>query len=85
MRTTLDIDDDVLTAAKALAKRGQTTAGRIISDTMRLAIQNGLADSPTPNKAWKAAEPEAVYGFQALTSPGQQIVTPELVRALRDE
>ena len=44
MRTTLDIDDDVLAAAKSLAKAANTTAGRIISDTMRRAIQNGLAD-----------------------------------------
>jgi hypothetical protein len=32
MRTTLDIDDDVLTAAKELAAAENKTAGRIISD-----------------------------------------------------
>ena len=35
MRTTLDIDDDLLTAAKELAKARDTTAGRVISDLLR--------------------------------------------------
>jgi len=89
MRTTLDIDDDVLAAAKSLAKAANTTAGRIISDTMRRAIQNGLAE-PRPltgeqKGKLKVAEPQAVYGFKALTSSGQHIVTPDMVRTLRDE
>jgi hypothetical protein len=32
MRTTLDIDDDVLAAAKELASGQRTTAGKVISD-----------------------------------------------------
>ena len=35
MRTTLDIDDDVLNAAKELAKRQKTAVGRVISDLAR--------------------------------------------------
>ena len=35
MRTTLDIDDDVLQAAKELAAREKSTAGRVISDLAR--------------------------------------------------
>jgi hypothetical protein len=31
------------------------------------------------------AEPQAVYGFAPLTPSGQHIVTPDMVRALRDE
>ena len=89
MRTTLDIDDDVLAAAKSLAKAANTTAGRIISDTMRRAIQNGLAElrplTSEQTGKLKVAEPPAVYGFKALTSSGQHIVTPDMVRSLRDE
>jgi hypothetical protein len=89
MRTTLDIDDDVIAAAKSLAKAANTTAGRIISDTMRRAIQNGLAEqrplTVELTGKLKAAEPQAVYGFTALTPSGQHIVTPDMVRALRDE
>ena len=35
MRTTLEIEDDVLVAAKELARSGGTTAGRVISDLVR--------------------------------------------------
>lgn len=89
MRTTLDLDDDVLAAAKALAKAGHTTAGRIISDTMRRAIQSGLADPPGPTAGAHAsgqAEPApSAHGFVSITVPGQHIVTTEMVRALREE
>ena len=86
MRTTFDLDDDVLAAAKALAKVRQTTAGRIISDTMRRAIQLGLADAnPQPGSQQTAAPAAHVFGFSPLTAPGQHIVTDATVRALRDE
>ncbi len=84
MRTTFDLDDDVLAAAKALAKARQTTAGRIISDTMRRAIQLGLADAE-PQPGAGPAPPSHVFGFSPLTAPGQHIVTDATVRALRDE
>ena len=38
MRTTLDIDDDVLQAAKDLARRKKKTAGEIISELARQAL-----------------------------------------------
>ena len=38
MRTTLDIDDDVLQAAKDLARRKKKTAGAIISELARQAL-----------------------------------------------
>jgi hypothetical protein len=85
MRTTLDLDDDVLAAAKALAKAGQTTAGRIISDTMRRAIQSGLADPVSSPSVLQVQEVQAVHGFKPLTLPGQHIVTVDMVRAIRDE
>jgi len=86
MRTTLDLDDDILAAAKSLAKAGQTTAGRIISDTMRRAIQLGLAEpAQAHSSSVVAMEPPAVYGFVPLTSLGQHIVTSDMVRAIRDD
>ena len=44
MRTTLQIDEDILHAAKSLAKAGHTTVGKVISDLAR----KGLA--PRPDK-----------------------------------
>ncbi len=38
MRTTLDIDDDVLQAAKELAEAEKKTAGRVLSDLARKAL-----------------------------------------------
>ena len=38
MRTTLDIDDDVLETAEELATKRGTTAGRILSDLARSAL-----------------------------------------------
>lgn len=84
MRTTLDIDSDVLAAAKALALSGHSTAGRVISDVMRRAIALGLAHSDSPVAAHQVAEPQPVYGFSPITSGGH-IVTNDMVRAIRDE
>jgi hypothetical protein len=39
MRTTLDLDDDILQAAKELAESRQTTAGKIVSELVRKALQ----------------------------------------------
>jgi hypothetical protein len=38
MRTTLDIDDDVLEAAKEIAARRASTAGKVLSDLARKAL-----------------------------------------------
>ena len=38
-RTTLDIDDDVLQAAKDLAANRRTTAGKVLSDLARQALE----------------------------------------------
>jgi hypothetical protein len=38
MRTTLDVDDDVLQAAKEIAANRKTTAGRVLSDLARKAL-----------------------------------------------
>ena len=39
MRTTVDVDDDLLEAAKELAALRGTTAGRVISDLLRQALE----------------------------------------------
>ena len=79
MRTTLEIEDDVLLAAKELARRGGTTAGRVISDLLRQALTQAAAPSPNNLK-----EPAAVYGFRPFPSRGA-VVTNEQVDQLRDE
>lgn len=39
VRTTLDIDDDVLQAAKELAGNRRTTTGKVLSDLARQALE----------------------------------------------
>ncbi len=40
MRTTLNIDDDVLNAAKEIAALRKTTAGRVLSELARRALRH---------------------------------------------
>jgi hypothetical protein len=40
MRTTLDLDDDVLQAAKEIAASRELTAGRVVSELVRKALQS---------------------------------------------
>lgn len=77
MRTTLDIDDDVLHAAKERARREQKTAGQVVSELLRLALT-------TPRAAGIVAEPTPVYGFQPFAPTGG-LVTNEQIDALRDD
>ena len=79
MRTTLEIEDDVLLAAKELARRGGTTAGQVISDLVRQALTQ-----PAATKSGNVREPAAVYGFRPFPSRGS-VVTNEQLDTLRDE
>ena len=76
MRTTLDIEDDVLYAAKDLARRDKKTAGQVISELAR----KGLVGLP----ALAAGEPKAVYGFRPFPKEGR-IVSNELINKLRED
>ena len=81
MRTTLDIDDDVLAAAKELARRERKTAGQVVSRLLRQALTQPPAAEPD---ARAVREPEAFYGFRPFPSRGTP-VTNEQVEDLRDE
>jgi hypothetical protein len=45
VRTTLDLDGDILLAAKELAALRRTTAGRVISDLVRQALRREQTSS----------------------------------------
>ena len=74
VRTTLDIADDVLRAAKETAKRQKKTTGEVISEWARSAL----------TRAREGAEGEAVCGFRPFPARGR-IVTDETIDQLRDE
>jgi hypothetical protein len=73
MRTTLAIDDDVLIAAKAIARQQQRSIGEVMSDLARRALRR--------------PEPAATRNGIPLLArrDDQAVVTPEMVNALRDE
>ncbi|MEP6848222.1 MAG: hypothetical protein ABI999_05150 [Acidobacteriota bacterium] len=75
MRTTLDIEEDVLQAAKELAKRDGGTAGQVIS---RLA-RRGLAESHSPSKKSSASR----GGVPILPSRGE-VITLDHIQNLMD-
>jgi hypothetical protein len=76
MRTTLDIEDDVLKAAKELAEREGRTVGQVLSDLAR----RGLVAPSTERKR----RPATRGGVPLLPSRGE-IVTLEHIRRLRDK
>jgi hypothetical protein len=45
MRTTLDLDDDVLAAARSIAAAQKQTMGKVVSDLMRQSLTNKLTKS----------------------------------------
>jgi hypothetical protein len=77
MRTTLDIADDVLQAAKERARRERKTIGEMISDLARRALTSP-PEPPSVN------EPEAIYGLRPF-APRGGIVTNELIDKLRED
>jgi hypothetical protein len=75
MRTTLDIDEDVLAAVKELAKARKITAGEVISELARNALTR---------PAERAHNLVLKDGWYVLPSRGGTIVTNELVERLLD-
>lgn len=79
MRTTLDLDDDVLASAKEIARRENRTAGQVLSDLARRALTQS-----SPAAAPARRGPAAANGFRPFPSRGG-IVTNALIDKLREE
>ena len=73
MRTTLDLDEDIILVAKQIARQRGTTAGRVVSELVREALQ------PKPGAKMRNGVP--------LFTPKEGAKKPhlELVNQLRDE
>ena len=73
MRTTLDLEEDVLLAAKEIAKQRGSTVGRVLSDLVRQALTR---QTPVSIK----------HGLPLFpVQPDAGVVTLEMVNHLRDE
>lgn len=72
MRTTLDIDEDVLAAARELASEGRRSLGAVISELARRGLTPARVDTSGR--------------FPVFISPaGAPPITPEMVRRALDE
>ena len=75
MRTTLDIDDDILEAVKILGRQTRRTAGSVLSDLARRAL--------TSNVQSRSPAVRGVGGFEPFESRGG-VVTNDLIDRLRE-
>ena len=76
MRTTLDIEDDVLAAAKELAQRQGVSAGKVVSRLLRSAL-TGEAPAQRSGAA-------VVAVFRPFAANNQHLVSNEQIDQLRD-
>lgn len=74
MRTTLDVDEDVLQAAKEIAANRGTTAGKVLSDLARKAL-----------KPARSANERNGVPLMPRRPKGSPRPTMETVNRLRDE
>lgn len=76
MRTTINIDNDVLAAAKELARNQNVAVGEVVSRLMR--------DALTGSRPEREEASPTVGGFFPFPSRGR-VVTNEQVNILRDK
>lgn len=81
MRTTLDIDDDVLIAAKELARKDKVSAGTALSRLARAALTQGPATAPASKRGRAFKSPLGI----GVLPKRDEIITNEHVNRLRDE
>ena len=80
MRTTLDIDEDLLAATKEIARHEGATAGQVVSRLLRHSLTGGGATLPTVGKP----RPAPVAGFEPFAAKPGVVATNQQVDALRD-
>ena len=80
MRTTLDIDDDVLAAVKELSKQRNCSAGQMIS----LLARQALTSRPAENANSLNPQRTTVAGFRPFTRRGSPVTNAAIDR-VRDE
>ena len=77
MRTTLNLDEDLLFAIKEIAKRESRTAGQVASDLIRCSLESSVSEGSMQDDA-------SGIGFRPFQS-SRGVVTNELVNRIRDE
>jgi hypothetical protein len=76
MRTTLDIDEDVLLAVKELSKRNKKSAGEVLSELARFALTSSDI---------KVSDTVTEYGFPVIPKKSDAVVTVEHINRLMED
>lgn len=80
MRTTLNIDDDLLVAVKEIARRESKSAGAVVSNLLRSCLAGGDHDHATDQAERVGVE----FGFRPFPKRGG-VVTNSLIDRLQEE
>lgn len=75
MRTTLNLDDDVLLAVQERARRERRTIGDVVSELARQALSGR---TPAPGE-------EELHGFRPLPARGRPVSNAAIDRLREDE
>ena len=78
MRTTLDIGDDVLLAAKERARLEKKTTGEVMTELAREALTRPRAADTDRN------DDRVLFGFRPFPKRGA-VITSEMINRIRDE
>lgn len=82
MRTTLDIDEDVLAAAKELARQQNVSAGQVVSRLLRRVLTGQAGNSTAAPDAGSVSR--SVAGFRPFPA-GKAVVTNDMINRLRED
>jgi hypothetical protein len=77
MRTTLDIADDVLQAARERARRERKSIGEVVSELARRSLNARPVASP-------AVDSKPLYGFEPF-APRGGLITNDLINQMRED
>ena len=78
MRTTIDVDEDVLAAAKELARKQRVSIGKIVSGLLREALSGRYSRSEARHDL-----PAKAGGFRPFPARGR-VVTDDLIEQIRN-
>ena len=83
MRTTSDVDNDALIAAKEIARAENTSLGKVISRLVRQALTGTTGTTGTTSAPATHALPATATGFVPFEARGV-VVSNDLINRLRD-
>lgn len=85
MRTTVNVEDDVFYAAKAIAKAAHSSVGAVLSDWARRGQQQTLAGSGGAPSEPRERSPQTRNGIALLPKRGVMVTSEQVYRLLDED